>query len=147
MLDDQAIPPVSHDASGPRYSCANDDIIAERHHHQRSVHSMKSPQRRDIEMIVMRVAEKHRIDRRQVIEVDAGLGHPLRAHEREGTCSLRPNRISEDIHTRHLNQRGCVSHHCYTQARNTLIWLCWCNRNRLWPTSSSTRESPPKNVD
>src|SRR5499425_1137145 len=108
---------------------------------------MKSPQCRDIQMSIMRVAEEHRIDRRQVIEVDAGLGHPLRPYKREGTCSLRPNRISQDIHTRHLNQRGCVSHHCYTQARNTLIWLYWCNRNGLWPTSSSTRESPPKNVD
>src|SRR5580704_11103194 len=54
---------------------------------------MKSPQRSDIEMIVMRVAEEYRIDRRQVIEVDAGLGYPFRSHEREGTCSLRPNRI------------------------------------------------------
>jgi hypothetical protein len=49
-------------------------------------------------MIVMRVAEEHRIDRRQVIEVDAGLGYPFRSHEGEGTCSLRPNRIGEDIH-------------------------------------------------
>src|SRR5215813_12271363 len=108
---------------------------------------MKSPQRSDIEMIVMRVAEEHRIDWRQVIEVDAGLGYPFRSDEREGTCSLRPNRVSEDIYTRHLNERGCVSHYCYSQARNTLIWLCRCHRNRLWPASSSTRESPPKNVD
>ena len=34
---------------------------------------MKSPQRSDVEMIVMRVAEEHRIDWRQVIEVDAGV--------------------------------------------------------------------------
>ena len=61
---------------------------------------MKSLQRSDIEMIVMRVAKEHRINWRQVIEVDAGLGHPFGPYEREGTCSLRPNRVSEDIHTR-----------------------------------------------
>ena len=72
---------------------------------------MKSPQRGDIQMIVMRVAKEHRIDWRQIIEVDAGLGYPFRSDEREGTCSLRPNRVSEDIYTRHLNERGCVSHY------------------------------------
>ena len=47
-------------------------------------------ERRDVEMVVVIVGDQHEVDRRQILEGDAGRVHPLRPGEAERAGRARP---------------------------------------------------------
>src|SRR5258705_11853050 len=63
-------------------------------------------QRRDVEMVIVIVAEQDDIDLRQVLERHAGLAHPLWTDPAKRARSLRPDRISQDGGVARLDQKS-----------------------------------------
>src|ERR1700674_4203745 len=57
-------------------------------------------------MVIVIVAEQDDIDLRQVLESHAGFARSLGTDPTEWACSLRPNRISQDVDAARLNQKS-----------------------------------------
>ncbi len=79
-----ALPPVQfgHIAHADLVQAAR---IAQRGKHRRVVRFFEAPQRGQVEMIVVVMAEQHGINRRQVFEADAGRAMAARADPRQRT--------------------------------------------------------------
>ena len=99
--DDAArLPPVELgriDAVSPHQGA-----VAERREDRRAC---QASERRDVEMIVVIVADEHEIDRRKIFEADAGRPVSLRTDRADRRRALGPDRIGEDVHAVDLNQR------------------------------------------
>ena len=80
---DAIVPIVGLDADR-RVVVAHDRVVAERRDDARPMRGRESRQRRDIEMVVVAMRHQHGIDRRQRVERDAGIVHPLRPGEANG---------------------------------------------------------------
>jgi hypothetical protein len=67
-------------------------------------------QRRDVQMVIVIVAEQDDIDRRQVLERHAGLAYSLGPDPAKRACTLRPDRISQDGGATRLDHKSRVVH-------------------------------------
>ncbi len=90
---------------------ADDGIVADRRHDQRVMALLQPLQRREVEVVVVIVADQHHVDRRQVGEGDARLVDPLRPGEGEWRGAVRPHRIGQDVQPGRLDQQRGVADH------------------------------------
>src|SRR2546422_4622062 len=60
-------------------------------------------------MVVVVVRDQHRVDRRQVLEAQAGRHEAARARERHGAGPPRPDGIGQQIHAVELEEEGGVA--------------------------------------
>jgi len=60
----------------------------------------------EVHVVVMVVAEKHRIDGRQVLQGDAGRPHPARTHPRKRAGAIGKERVGEDVEAARLDEAG-----------------------------------------
>jgi hypothetical protein len=63
----------------------------------------------EVQMVVVIVADKDHVDRRQVIECDAGRGASSRVRKGQWAGALRPDRFEEDIQAGDLNKETRVT--------------------------------------
>lgn len=71
----------------------------------------------------MIVADKDHVDRRQMIECDAGRSASSRTRKRQRAGALRPDRIEEDIQAGDLNKETRVTDK--RDAARTCLQSCW----------------------
>ena len=71
--------------------------IAERRDHQRTRAALERPQRAQVAVVVVIVAEQHDRDRRQVVETHRRRADPARADERQRAGAFRVHRIGQQI--------------------------------------------------
>ena len=64
---------------------------------------------RDVEVVVVIVRDEHDVDRRQVLELEAGRSHTLRTGEPDGARARRPLRVGQDVHPVELDQERRVA--------------------------------------
>src|SRR5436305_12503961 len=55
-------------------------------------------------MVVMRMRDEHRVERRQIIERDAGVIDPLRAGPRRRAGAFRPDGVDQDVDALRLDE-------------------------------------------
>jgi len=60
-------------------------------------------------MVVVVVADQHRVDGREHVQGEAGLARPF-GTEQERPGALGPDRVGEDVHPGGLDERGGVAH-------------------------------------
>jgi hypothetical protein len=66
--------------------------------------------RRDVQVVVVIVRDQHDVDRRQILERQAGPRDPARAGERQRARALRPVGIGQDVHAVELEQQRRMAH-------------------------------------
>jgi len=82
--------------------------IASRDEHDRVEPVPELRQRRDIQMVIVIVAEENNVDPRQRLPCHAGITNPLRPRPTDRTRAFRPDRVGEDGDAADLNQEGSV---------------------------------------
>jgi hypothetical protein len=88
---------------------AHDRVVAERGDDARAVGGSESRESGDIEVVVMGVRDKDRIDWRQVRKRNARIVHPFGPGKTHGRSALRPHRIDEQIEARGLQEKTGVA--------------------------------------
>lgn len=84
VTDVDAVAPVVRLGADRRIMGLHDRVLPERRDDAWLVHGVEARQRRDVEMVVMAVADEYEVDLRQRLEGDAGAVDPLRAGEGDG---------------------------------------------------------------
>ena len=75
-------------------------------------------------MVVVVMANQYEIDFWQVAYRNAGRSDAFRTRKRDGACSLRPDRIGQNIQAIHLNKDGRVIDVSGTYAVLYAVWNC-----------------------
>ena len=93
----------------------HDPVIAQRRDDARRVPSRQRGQGRHVQMVVMVVADEHRVELRQILEGDARRVHPLGSRPWHGAGALGPDGIDEDVEPLGLDEEGGVAHQRHAQ--------------------------------
>ena len=89
-----------------RSRTAQDRVVAEAGDDQRPVALPEPAKGRQVEMVVMIVADEDEVDRRQILEAHAGRAHAIGAERRKGRGDVAPDRVGEDVEALGLNEDG-----------------------------------------
>jgi hypothetical protein len=87
----------------------NGSVVAKRRDDRRLPAAGDLAQRGRIEMVVVSMRDHQQIDGRQCVEGDAGRIDPLWSGNANGTCSLRVDRIDQDVEARNLIEQAGVA--------------------------------------
>ena len=107
MPDRERLPPV--DLLGARDAVVGEvPRVAETGDDSRMEPRDEAPQRPQVHVVVVIVADHDEIDRRQVLEADPRRSMPLRPDPGDGANTLRPDGVGEDVQAVHLDQHRRV---------------------------------------
>src|SRR5262245_21034887 len=86
----------------------DDAAIAGCDEHDRIEPVPEPHQGRDIQMVIVVVAEEDDVDQRQRLPCDARITNPLRPRPANRTCPFRPDRVGQDGDDFDSNEEGCM---------------------------------------
>jgi hypothetical protein len=101
------LPPVEVSRSGHPLPL-EERRVPEADEHGRRTRGGEPSQRRDVHVVVVVVADEHRVERRQILEPDARRTMPPRPDPRERRDAVRPHRSVSTLTAVHLDQHGRV---------------------------------------
>ena len=140
------IPPVARHDPCLWSNLTHQRVIAQWRNNQRVMPRHQPPHRRDIEMVVMVVAEQHHIDRWQIVKPHPRCADTSGPGELHRAAPLRPHRIGQDVQPSDLDQHGGVTDQCNAGAFDALGRHGGMHRHMLWPWRTLRRFAPLADV-